>query len=302
METPRFEVIGLRLPVIEEPTDLARLIVEAAAEQAGGIRDGDIIVVTSKLYLKSVGEVIDLSRVRPRLAARIIARICGKNPVETELVLRCTKRILAVIPLEVSKSVARALAEFSADPERARKVIKSIGALLLVVTKNNLVALDAGLDYSNLPPGKAIAHTIDFDEAARRLRQRIEELSGKRIGVVLTDTESLLVYRPCSIDIAVGASGIPVVSRKFAELDVYGKPKFGGVDCIADEVASAAALLMGQTSERVPVVIVRGLNLPRIDEEVKRFCRERGRRFSAKMWLKTALARLVFALSSFSRE
>ncbi len=300
--TPRFEVIGLRLPLVEGPTNLAKLIVEAAREQAGGLRDGDIVVVTSKLYLKSVGELIDLSSVRPRLVSRLIARLCRKNPVEVELVLRYAKRVLAVIPLRVGRGVGGLLAKLSSDPERARRVVESIGSLLLVETKNGLVALDSGLDYSNLPPGKAIAHTVDFDEAAKRLREEIERLSGRRVGVVITDTESLLIYRGCSIDIAVGASGIPVVSRKFAELDMYGKPKFGGVDCIADEIACAAALLMGQTSEGVPVVIVRGLELPRVEEGVKTFCRRVSRGFALRMWLLTALVRALFSLSSFARE
>jgi len=293
MVVPRYEVIGLRLPLIEGPTDLAKVIVDEANKQIGGLRDGDIIVVTSKLYLKSIGALIDLSSVKPRLLTKLIARICNKNPVETEIVLRNSRRVLAVIPI---KGLGKLFARVSRNREVAERLVDSMGSLLLVETKTGLVSLDAGLDYSNIPPGKAIVNNVDFDEAAKSLRERIEALSGKRVGVVITDTESLLVYRGCSIDIAVGASGVPVVAKCFAEPDMYGRPKFGGVDCIADEIAAAAALLMGQTSEGVPVVVVRGLKLPRVDERISMFGTRPRRRFAARMWIKTLIVRVLFAL------
>lgn len=288
----RYEVLGLRMPLVEGPVDLAKLIVEEAERQVGGLRDGDVVVVTSKFYLKCVGVLIDLGSVRPGLVSRLVAKLCSKNPVETELVLRFSRRVLAVIPV---KGLGKLFARVSRNREVAERLVESMGSLLLVETRTGLVSLDAGLDYSNLPPGKAIANCIDFDEAAARLRKRIEELSGKRVGVVITDTESLLLYRGCSIDIAVGASGVPVVAKCFAEPDMYGRPKFGGVDCVADEIAAAAALLMGQTSEGIPVVIVRGLRLPHVEERVAEFRPSMSRGYALRMWLKTFLTRLLFA-------
>ncbi len=91
MPALRYEVIGLKLSMVESLTDLAKLIVEAAEEQAGGLRDGDV-VVTSKLYLKSVSALIDLSNVEPSLLSRIIAKICCKNPTEVEIILRNSNR------------------------------------------------------------------------------------------------------------------------------------------------------------------------------------------------------------------
>ena len=267
-DASRFEVIGLRLPEVKLGDDLARLIVEAAERYAGGIRDGDIVAVTSKLVLKARGLMYRLSEVKPSLAARLIARLTGKDPVEVELILRASRGLVAVADVRVLR---RFLDRIAADRRAAEEVLSRIPALIFVVTGQGLIAMDGGVDYSNLPPGYAIANTVDFDVEARRLRAEIERLTGHRVAVVITDTETNTSGKVGTVDVAVGSSGIRPVAKGFGAPDMYGRPKFGGVDIVVDEVAAAAALLMGQTSEGIPAVIVRGLRYEASDEGVSRY-------------------------------
>ena len=291
---PRIEIIGLRLPrEIKPGDDLAKLIVDAASREGVGIRDGDVIVVTSKVALKALGRMFRVDEIKPSLAARMISRLTGKDAREVELVLMASRDIVAVVPFRGVEQ--RVLHRITRDVNEALKLFRKIPAILVVVTRQGLIALDGGVDYSNLPPGHAIANIIDFDEEARRLRLRIEELTGKRVAVVLSDTESNISGKLGTIDVAVGASGIKPVTPYFASKDIYGRPKFGGIDIVVDEAASAAALLMGQTSEGVPAVIIRGLKYERSDEGVKDYCMG-VRKISLSVILKTILVRLVYKL------
>jgi coenzyme F420-0:L-glutamate ligase/coenzyme F420-1:gamma-L-glutamate ligase len=289
---PRFEVIGLRLPEVKPGDDVARLIVEASQKFAGGLRDGDVVVVTSKLVLKARGLMYKLSEVKPSLAARLIARLTGKNPVEVELILRASKDVIAVVDI---RGLRRFFDKIAADRRAAEEVLSRIPSLIFVVTRQELIAMDGGVDYSNLPPGYAIANIVDFDAEARRLRENIEKLTGRRIAVVITDTETNTSGKIGTIDVAVGSSGIRPINRGFGSPDIYGRPKFGGVDIIVDEIAAAAALVMGQTSEGIPAVIVRGLRYEVSEEGVADYAIGfRGLGFRGL--LKNILVKLVYKL------
>lgn len=289
----RYEVIGLTLPEIRPGDDLARLIVDSARESGVGVRDGDVIVVTSKAVMKAKGILFRVDEVRPSLASRLISRVTGKDPREVELVLAASRDIVAVIPLGGVRGDL--LSRITRDPDAARRLLGEIPSLLVVVTRQGLIALDGGVDYSNLPPGYAIANTVDFDEEARELRERIEGLTGRRVAVVISDTETNTSGKLGTVDVAVGSSGIKPVTPHFASPDIYGRPKFGGIDIIVDEAASAAALLMGQTSERVPVVIIRGLKYERSDEGVKDYTIDL-RGISLAAIVKTLIVKLAFKL------
>ena len=265
--TLKIEIYGLRLPDIRPGDDLAELIVEAAESSGAGLREGDVVVVTSKVLLKSMGLLHRLSDVRPTLASKIIARLTGKDPVEVELVLKAAEDVVAVV--DVRRLIGRHLSRISRDLNAALDLIRRVPSLIAVKTMQGLLALDGGVDYSNLPPGHAISNVIDFDDEADRLRDRLEELTGLKLAVVITDTEFNLTGKVGSIDVAVGSSGIRPVTRGFGSRDLYGRPKFGGVDIVVDEIAAAAALLMGQTSEGVPVAIVRGLKYEDSGEHVR---------------------------------
>ena len=253
----KITIYGLRLPEVRFGDDLAKLIVRCARESGVDIVDGDVIVVTSKLISKAYGFVKKVSDIKPSLTSRIISRILGKPAWEVELILKLCDRVVFVIPVyDVLRNVDR-LNIISSRVRNALDVISRDRCLLLVNVGGRL-ATDVGIDMSNLPKGYAAFLPSNLKYYADLIRRDIEKLTGRRVAVVISDTEGLF-FKLGSTDIAVAYSGIRPIAKMFGELDRYGKPKFGGVDFIVDEICSAAALLMGQTSESIPVVIIRGL-------------------------------------------
>jgi len=137
---------------------------------------------------------------------------------------------------------------------------------ILIVRRGSQIYSDAGLDASNHLEGVVSVPPRDLDRFAKEIKEKSLELTGQEVPVIITDIEMRFSYG--SLDFARGSSGIQVVSKSFGEPDLYGKPKFGGVNCVAHELACASALLMGQTSEGVPAIIVRGYKYVKSEEEI----------------------------------
>lgn len=262
----KIEIYGLRLPEVRPGDDLARLIVDTASRDAGGIVDGDILIVTSKIVSKAYGLLIKLDDIKPSGKALKISRKIGEDPRFIQAVLDNSDRILFVLPfLRLVEKGMIDLGKISKNPGKAMEVVKRF-PYIFFVERGGQIYSDAGIDSSNHPEGIISVPPRNPDEVARRLRRRIAELTGKDVAVIISDTEFMPFVG--SLDIARGSSGIQVISRNFGELDLYGKPKFGGVDNIANQLASAAALLMGQTSEGIPAVLIRGYKYVRSEEGI----------------------------------
>ncbi len=254
----KVEIYGLRISEeIEYGIDIAELIVREAQNQLGGITDRDVIVITSKIVSKAEGQTYNLSDVKPSRKAYRLSRIYKTHPAAMELYLRAGE-IKAVVPIEkLAEKYGHLYEDYAADREDARKVIGEHPYLFLIDVSNRLLTW-GGIDFSNSPPGHCTSIPKDPDESARRIRIRIKELTGRDVAVVIADTEWKL-DKFGTVDIAIGSSGIQPVSRKFAGRDLYGKPKFGGVDDLTDLVSAAANLVFGQTGEGIPVAVIRGL-------------------------------------------
>mgnify|MGYP002153778903 CR=1 FL=1 len=143
---------------------------------------------------------------------------------------------------------------------------------ILCVQRNKQFYSDAGLDFSNHPEGVVSIPPHDPDSCAKELREKTMEATGKEVAVVISDTEGIIGLAG-SIDIARGSSGIEVLARTFGELDRFNKPKFAGADNIPNELACASALLMGQTSEGIPAVLVRGLKYNKSEKGISDYSR-----------------------------
>lgn len=255
-------VYGLRLPVIEGPADLGELVVKAAEDQGVGIADGDVITLSSKLVAKAEGSVIKLEDVKPSEDALRLAEKVGEDPRFVELVLRESDRVLAVIPMLklVEEGIVR-LENVSKNPNRALEAIRKFPVLFLVWRDRSLWT-DAGIDSSNLPEGYVSIPPRNLDQVAKKVRERIRGLTGKEVAVVICDTEGFLGG---SLDIARGSYGIEPRDKCFGDPDLYGKPKFGGVDLIVHEVCAASALIARQTNAGIPATIIRGLKYERCE-------------------------------------
>jgi coenzyme F420-0:L-glutamate ligase/coenzyme F420-1:gamma-L-glutamate ligase len=249
------DLIGLRLPEVRPGDDIVGLILSSASEQGLSLLDNDVVVITSKVISKAKGLLFNIHEIKPSRKALSIARKAGLDPRFVELLLRESDRIVLAIPFE--KIVREVLGPgfLSRDPSRVAEAIRSFPTVFITV-RNGFLWSDSGIDTSNHPPNIYSVPPRRLDEVAMRISEEIRRRTGIKAAVVICDTE---LFPWGAMDIARGSYGIEPIKREFGELDMYGKPKFGGIDNTAFSVCSAASLLMGQRAESVPVVIVRGL-------------------------------------------
>ncbi|HUO42853.1 MAG TPA: coenzyme F420-0:L-glutamate ligase [Methylomirabilota bacterium] len=223
--------IGLeRIGLVKPGDNVARLLVAALSAESQTLIDGDIVVVSQKIISKAEGSLVDISTLNPSSKAKSISRRTKKDARLIELIMRDSTKILR------------------ADRQA-----------LVVSGKNGFVCLNAGVDKSNVNGRRVYARLpTDLDGSAAHLRIELERLTGKRLSVVIGDTYSR-PFRVGQVEFAIGISGFdPIVDYRGSK-DLFGyELKFKYV-ALADEVAAAAELVMGQGSEGVPAVIVRGV-------------------------------------------
>jgi len=251
----KIELFPLRLPEISPGAPLVQLLQEAASE-AGGFKPGDILVITSKVVAKAWGLVVDLKEVSPSPRAWTLARKTGRDPRFLELVLDHADDILFLVPLkDLAQRGWLRLEGFSPEPQRVQELLDRYPCAIFVWSHGSIYS-SAGIDSSNLPSGQASLPLPDPDGAALQIRLDLEERLGFSVPVIITDTE----YTPFggTLEVARGSSGIRAVNPGFAQRDLYGCPKFGGLDLVVQELAGAAGLLMGQAGQGIPAVLIRG--------------------------------------------
>jgi coenzyme F420-0:L-glutamate ligase/coenzyme F420-1:gamma-L-glutamate ligase len=232
-------VLGLEgFPLVKAGDDLAALVVAAAKDNRVQVEDGDVVVVAQKIVSKAEGRVVKLGTVKPSKKALKIAETTGRDPRLVELVLQESKRFL-----------------------------KTSREIIIVEDQRDIVNINAGIDKSNVQGADRYALLpVDPDESARRLRSRIKTLSGKSVGVVVSDTYSR-AFRRGQVNFAIGIAGLSPFFDYRGTKDLFGytiRVKFAAV---ADEVAGAAELLMGQGREALPVAIIRGLRRITLSED-----------------------------------
>jgi coenzyme F420-0:L-glutamate ligase/coenzyme F420-1:gamma-L-glutamate ligase len=252
----RVEIIGLKMRVVEGPCNIAEEFLKAARLQGVDIADGDVVVVTDKLVSKCLGRVVKVGEVKPSKRALRLARKTSLDPRFVELVLRSCDDVVAVVPIKrlVEKGLVD-LKSLAGDVEAMRMLLNEYPDFFITIREGMLWS-DSGVDSSNLPPGYYAIPVENHDEVAKMIRDGIQKATGRGVAVVVCDTEFFLGG---SLDLARGSWGIDPVDRCFGCRDLYGKPKYGGVDMVVHEICSATSLLFKQTAEGVPVAIVRGL-------------------------------------------
>ena len=218
-----FPVTGI--PELRAGDDLAALIVERVE-----LQDADVVVVAQKAVSKIEGRVANLDDFEPSPRAREIA---GDEADP--------RRIEAI------------LAE-------AKRVVRVRGPLVICETPHGFICASAGVDASNAPAtGMLVLLPLDPDGSAVRLRAELEERTGRELGVIVTDSFGR-PWRQGTTDVAIGAAGVQVLQDLQGERDPVGYELHATVIAVADEIAGAAQLVSGKLS-RVPVTIVRGLDL-----------------------------------------
>ncbi len=251
----KIEVFGLQtVPKIKQGDNLAEIIHTCAGREIGSLQNKDIIILTSKIVSKAQGRMRRMADVVPGPKAEYISRKTGKDAQWLQMIFDEGDEILAIMPLKgiVEKHILGA----SDDAAVANELVEHEQALCITLGRDGrLHTCDAGIDGSNHEKGVVSLLPADPDQAARDIRTDLQKLTGKKLAVILADTE-LIPFG--TMDFAVGSSGIDPVSKQFGQKDIYGKPKFGGIDLTAHELCSASALVFGQTGAGIPVAVIRG--------------------------------------------
>jgi coenzyme F420-0:L-glutamate ligase / coenzyme F420-1:gamma-L-glutamate ligase len=218
-----FAVEGL--PEIREGDDLAELVAAKVA-----VVDGDVVVFAQKAVSKAEGRVVRLDEIEPSERAREIAGD-DQDPRRIEAILREAKRVV-----------------------RVRK------PLVIAETKHGFICASAGVDSSNAPePGMLVLLPLDPDASAERIRARFRELTGRDVAVLVTDSFGR-PWRQGTIDVALGAAGLEVMRDLRGTRDRVGYELHATMIAVADEIASAAELVMGKV-DGIPAAVVRGLEV-----------------------------------------
>ena len=230
------------MPEIRKNDDLAERIVEAAKKAGLRFEDGDILVVAQKIVSKAEGAVALLTTIKPSEKAQSLAAELKKDARAIEVVLQESRRIL-----------------------RSERV-------LITETKRGFVCANAGVDHSNVP-GEEMVTLLprDPDASAEKLAKELGKRSGKRIATIVSDTFGR-PWRLGLTNVAIGASGLPVLVDLRGTKDREGKPLTATVLAVADELSSAAGLLMGK-SEGVPAVVIRGYRYKPASEKAAQIIR-----------------------------
>ena len=224
----RLELIGVEgLPEVRPGDDLGELI-----SSQSQVQNGDVLVVAQKVVSKSEGRMVNLQSVvatdeAVQIASRLVA---NPDPRMVQVVLDESIRVL-----------------------RSERV-------LITETRHGFVCANGGVDHSNVPGADEVTLLPeDPDASAKILRDRLRELAGVEVGVIISDTFGR-PWRLGILNVALGVAGLHALIDLRGKLDDEGRPLHATVIAIADELAAAAGLVMGKTA-RTPAVIIRGLSL-----------------------------------------
>jgi coenzyme F420-0:L-glutamate ligase/coenzyme F420-1:gamma-L-glutamate ligase len=237
------------VPVVNAGDDLAALILTALAGAGETLQAGDVIVLAQKIVSKAEGRRVDLNTITPSDKARELAKTALKDPRLVELIL-----------------------------SEANAVIRAVPNVIVVEHKLGFVMANAGIDQSNL--GAAGHHDVlllpkDPDKSCAGIRAALKERTGVDAAVLIIDSVGR-AWRNGTVGLTLGVSGLPALLDLRGRPDMFGRTLQSSELGLADEVAAAASLIMGQADEGRPIVLMRGVPYARGEASVNDLLRPRG--------------------------
>jgi coenzyme F420-0:L-glutamate ligase / coenzyme F420-1:gamma-L-glutamate ligase len=224
--------------------DITNIIINSLKEKNESLQENDVVVITHKIISKAEGKITDLTKIVPSEESKNISSQTGKDPRLVELIFSQSKEIVRI--------------------ERD---------IIITETKHGFVCANAGIDTSNV--GKLSNHVVllpdDPDKSARKIRDDLNSRTKATVGVIISDTFGR-PFRTGQVNIAIGIAGIDPIKSYIGKLDMYGNVLRITEIAIADEIASAAELVMCKSS-RVPVTIVRGYDFTSYDSSISKLIR-----------------------------
>lgn len=222
------------IPPVKQSDDLAQLIIDAYARAGLRPADGDVLIVAQKVVSKAEGRTVRLAEIVPSAAARELAASTHKDPREVELILR-----------------------------ESNEVVRQRIGVVVVEHRLGYVHANAGIDRSNVAAdvdgeARALLLPVDPDASALALRQALLSRCGVAVAIIINDTAGR-AWRNGVIGFAIGCAGIEPVRDMVGHPDMFGRLLERTQIAVADELAAAGSLLMGQADEGRPVVLARGV-------------------------------------------
>lgn len=227
--------IPISSPLKTDKFDLTAEILTCIQAADETLKDGDILIISSKYAAIAEGRFVTLDTIEPTPEAAQLAEKYKMRPQLAQLIVQESDKIFGGIP----------------------------GFVLSV--KDNIFAPNAGIDESNIPEGQVVLYPAQPFEVAEQVRQEINEKLGVRVGVALSDSR-LMVGRLGTSGVAVGVAGFDPVQDERGKPDLLGRPLKVTEKATADNLCTAAELLMGEAAEGIPVVIARNTGLPMTDK------------------------------------
>jgi len=226
------------IPLIRPGDNLTEIIQKSLQSSQIQLQNGDILVLAQKIVSKAEGRLVNLTTVKPSPEALALEEETDKDPRLLELILQESKQVL-----------------------RTRK------GLIIVEHRLGFICANAGIDHSNVKGewGKHEDWVLLLpqkpDESAQRIRSKIEGASAKKLGVMIIDSHGR-AWRNGTVGVCIGLSGLPGLEDLRGEKDLFDYELIATEVGVADELAAASSLVMGQVAEGTPVVHVRGFPYP----------------------------------------
>jgi len=226
-----FEVFGLSTGIITEGDSITDRVIAAAEHVCRGFKDGDILVLAETAVATAEGNVITLSAIVPSAQAKVLGEKYQMDPRTVEVVIR-----------------------------ESDSIVGGIRGFLLCMKGGTLLP-NAGVDASNAPPGCVTPLPKNPDLSAITIKDSIRKKTGAEVGVIIADSRTHAMRLGCS-GVAIGSAGITAVIDDRGRSDLFGRRLEVTKRAVADNIASAAELVMGEADECIPAAIIRGLGMP----------------------------------------
>jgi len=229
MDLRLFGIPGL--PMVEPGDDLVEIILKSLAEHSEVLQQDDVLVIAQKIISKAEGRYLDLRDVVPSAEAEQLALEVDKDPRKVQAIL-----------------------------DESIEVVRKRRGVLIVEHRLGFVQANAGIDQSNIDAdgeNRCLLLPLDSDASAERIRAQLKERLGIDVGVVINDSIGR-AWRVGSLGLAIGVAGFTGLEDYVGQTDLYGNELRVTQVAAADELAAGASLVMGQTTEKTPVVLVRG--------------------------------------------
>lgn len=221
------------LPLIEPGDDLGAILIDSLRRSGIAPRDRDVFVIAQKVVSKAEGRYIDLRDVVPSARAIELAATVRKDPRVIEVILSETQ-----------------------------EVVRHGEGVLIVAHRLGFVMANAGVDQSNIehPEGaeRVLLLPENPDASCAMLKARLDQAFGADLGIVINDSFGR-PWRNGVVGVALGVAGLPSLLSLIGAPDLFGRALRVTEVALADEIAAAASLLMGQTDGGLPLVHARGL-------------------------------------------